>query len=98
MHTDPRLPPSGMCVAREISYHGELANISAQVYDFINSELTHNKTYAYRLPPTFIEQARGLADYHENGIFSDKDMKGIGNSSLILLKILRIFRSDLYCL
>jgi hypothetical protein len=52
-----------------------------QIYDYINSELTHNKTYAYRLPPTFIEQARYWANYHEHGVFSDKDIHGIGNST-----------------
>ncbi|KAG2337852.1 hypothetical protein BDR05DRAFT_894615 [Suillus weaverae] len=36
-------------------------------------------TYAHRLPPTLVEQARGFADYHENAIFSDKDVDGIGN-------------------
>lgn len=49
------------------------------IYDFMNTELIHNKTYAYRLPPTLIEQARGLADFHEDGVFSDKDIIGIGN-------------------
>ncbi|KIK62450.1 hypothetical protein GYMLUDRAFT_41898 [Collybiopsis luxurians FD-317 M1] len=49
------------------------------LYDFINSQLTHNQTYAYRLPPTLIETARGLADFHENGVFSDKESGGIGN-------------------
>lgn len=41
----------------------------------------HNKTYAYRLPPSLAGQARGLADWHENAVFSDKDIGGIGNSS-----------------
>lgn len=49
------------------------------IYDFVNSQLTYNKTYAYRLPPTFIEQAHGYANYHENAIFSDKETGGIGN-------------------
>jgi hypothetical protein len=49
------------------------------IYDYINSELTHNKTYAYRLPPTFLEQSRHWANYHESGVFSDKDINGIGN-------------------
>lgn len=50
------------------------------IYDYINSELVHNKTYAYRLPPTFIEQARHWANYHERGIFSsDEDINGIAN-------------------
>jgi hypothetical protein len=49
------------------------------IYDFVNSELVHNQTYAYRLPPTFIEQAQALVNFHENGIFSSKDINGIGN-------------------
>jgi lysosomal acid phosphatase len=60
---------------------GRTANLENiwNVYDFMNSQLTHNKTYAHRLPPTFIEQARGLVDFHENGIFSDKEIAGPGN-------------------
>ena len=46
----------------------------------MNSELVHNKTYAYRLPPTLIEQARHWVNYHETGVFSDEDINGIGNS------------------
>ncbi|KAG6852916.1 hypothetical protein C0991_008175, partial [Blastosporella zonata] len=49
------------------------------LYDYINSELIHNKTYAHRLPPTLIEQARHLADFHEDGVFSDKSINGVGN-------------------
>jgi len=49
------------------------------IYDFMNTQLVHNKTYAHRLPPTFIEQARGLANFHESGVFSDKEINGAGN-------------------
>ncbi|GLB38053.1 hypothetical protein LshimejAT787_0411040 [Lyophyllum shimeji] len=49
------------------------------LYDYINTELIHNKTYAHRLPPTLIEQARYFANYHEDGVFSDKEINGIGN-------------------
>ncbi|TFK80470.1 phosphoglycerate mutase-like protein [Polyporus arcularius HHB13444] len=49
------------------------------IYDFVSSQLIHNKTYAHRLPPTFIEQARGFADFRENAIYSDTSMGGIGN-------------------
>ncbi|KAG0699474.1 histidine phosphatase superfamily [Suillus ampliporus] len=49
------------------------------IFDYVATELSHNKTYAHRLPPTLVEQARGFADYHENAIFSDKDVGGIGN-------------------
>lgn len=51
----------------------------------MNAELVHNITYAHRLPPTFIEQARGLANFRENAIFSDEHMGGIGNSCVLLL-------------
>ena len=46
----------------------------------MNTELIHNKTYAYRLPPTLLEQARHWANYHEAGVFSDEDINGVGNS------------------
>ncbi|KAI0692155.1 phosphoglycerate mutase-like protein [Cytidiella melzeri] len=49
------------------------------LWDYMSSELIHNITYAHRLPPTFIDQARGLADFRENAIFSDENMNGIGN-------------------
>ncbi|THV02505.1 phosphoglycerate mutase-like protein [Dendrothele bispora CBS 962.96] len=49
------------------------------IFDYMNSQLTHNKTYAFRLPPSLIEQARSFADFHENGVFSDKESGGIGN-------------------
>ncbi|EDQ99572.1 uncharacterized protein LACBIDRAFT_316331 [Laccaria bicolor S238N-H82] len=40
----------------------------------------HNKTYAHRLPPPFIEQTRHWANYHRHGIFSDSDsvIHGVG--------------------
>lgn len=51
----------------------------------MNSELVHNITYAHRLPPTFIEQARGWANMRENAVFSDEQMGGIGNSCVVYL-------------
>ncbi|KAF8161510.1 histidine phosphatase superfamily [Crassisporium funariophilum] len=58
---------------------GRPASLENGIFDFINSQLTHNRTYAHRLPPTFIEQARHWANYHENGVFSDEDINGVGN-------------------
>ncbi|KAF7305660.1 hypothetical protein HMN09_00819700 [Mycena chlorophos] len=52
---------------------------SWNIYDFMNTQLTYNQTYAFRLPPTYIEQARTLANFHENGVFSDEQPNGIGN-------------------
>jgi len=55
-----------------------LENI-VNIHDFMNDQLTHNKTYAHRLPPTLIEQARHWANFHEQGVFSDPAITGIGN-------------------
>ncbi|KAG2362446.1 histidine phosphatase superfamily [Suillus spraguei] len=49
------------------------------IFDYISTGVSHNKTYAHRLPPTLVEQARGFANFHENAIFSDTDVGGIGN-------------------
>ncbi|KAJ8074426.1 hypothetical protein PM082_015327 [Marasmius tenuissimus] len=49
------------------------------LYDYISTQLTYNQTFAYRLPPHVLERARTLANYHENGIFSDSKPSGIGN-------------------
>ncbi|KAF9222137.1 phosphoglycerate mutase-like protein [Gyrodon lividus] len=49
------------------------------VFDYLNTQLTYNQTFAFRLPPTLIEQARGFANYKEDAVFSDKDLGGIGN-------------------
>lgn len=49
------------------------------LHDFMSSQLMHNKTYAYRLPPGLINSARELADFHEDGVFSDDNAGGIGN-------------------
>ncbi|KAJ7432442.1 histidine phosphatase superfamily [Mycena galericulata] len=49
------------------------------IYDYMNTQLIYNQTYAYRLPPTYINQARALADFHEVAVFSDEKANGIGN-------------------
>ncbi|KAH7886477.1 histidine phosphatase superfamily [Phlebopus sp. FC_14] len=58
---------------------GRPTTLENMIYDYLNTQLVHNQTFAFRLPPTLIEQAQGLANYHENAIFSDKDIGGIGN-------------------
>jgi hypothetical protein len=58
-------------------------SIDLQIYDFMNTQLTYNQTYAFRLPPSYIDQARALADFHEDGVFSDAQANGIGNSAFI---------------
>jgi lysosomal acid phosphatase len=49
------------------------------IYDYMNTQYLHNQTYAYRLPPSLLEKARALANFHENGVFSDKENGGVGN-------------------
>jgi hypothetical protein len=41
--------------------------------------MIHNKTFLDALPPTFGAQAYALANYHENGVFTDSAIDGIGN-------------------
>ncbi|KAH9966469.1 hypothetical protein BC827DRAFT_1176130, partial [Russula dissimulans] len=53
----------------------------------MNDQLIHNKTYAHRLPPTLIEQARYWANFHEQGVFSDSSISGIGDSAFLILSL-----------
>lgn len=48
------------------------------VHDYISEQNAHNKTYAYRLPPTYLEQSRHWANVHEELVFADS-LGGIGN-------------------
>ncbi|KAI5119300.1 hypothetical protein M0805_008215 [Coniferiporia weirii] len=49
------------------------------IYDYLHTNYIHNETYAFRLPPTFLQQAQAWVDYHEHGIFTGKYADGIGN-------------------
>ena len=49
------------------------------LYDFVGTQLTYNATYAYRLPPSLAETSRHLANWHEDTVFSDTKIDGIGN-------------------
>lgn len=71
-----------MSVANQFIPSAAAHVLNFQIYDFMNTQLTYNQTYAYRLPPSYIEQARALADFHEDGVFSDKQANGVGNSKL----------------
>ncbi|KAG1739909.1 histidine phosphatase superfamily [Suillus paluster] len=59
--------------------YGRPTTLENAIYDYISTGLSYNKTFAHRLPPTLVEQARGFANYHENAVFSDKEVGGIGN-------------------
>lgn len=49
------------------------------VFDYMNVNYIHNATFAASLPPTFLPQARALANWHEYNVFSDASLSGIGN-------------------
>lgn len=49
------------------------------IFDFMNVESIHNATFAKALPPTYLEQARHLANFHEWGVFTSPQPNGIGN-------------------
>ncbi|KAI6129684.1 histidine phosphatase superfamily [Pisolithus croceorrhizus] len=49
------------------------------IYDYINVNYIHNATFAAALPPTFLPQARALANWHEYNVFSDVSLDGTGN-------------------
>ncbi|KAJ7614918.1 histidine phosphatase superfamily [Roridomyces roridus] len=49
------------------------------VYDFMAVNGVHNASFAERLPPTFLEQARDLANFHQRGVFTSPQLDGIGN-------------------
>ena len=51
----------------------------------MNVQSIHNATFLANLPPTFLAQARDLANWHEYSVFSDTTLGGIGNSTCLCL-------------
>ena len=51
----------------------------------MNVQSIHNATFLANLPPTFLAQARDLANWHEYNVFSDTTLGGIGNSTCLCL-------------
>ncbi|KAG8214787.1 histidine phosphatase superfamily [Butyriboletus roseoflavus] len=49
------------------------------IFDYMNVNDIHNATFAQALPPTFLQQARALANWHEYNVFTDPSISGIGN-------------------
>lgn len=47
----------------------------------MNVQAMHNEAFLRALPPTFLEQGRHLTNWHEYGVFTSPDLKGIGNST-----------------
>ncbi|KAF8073645.1 histidine phosphatase superfamily [Lyophyllum atratum] len=65
------------------------------IYDFMNVQWIHNADFKKALPPTYLEQARYLANWHEYNVFSDPQPNGIGNiaGQTILPSILTGFQN-----
>jgi len=76
-----------MTVERELSSLGNLrvvrltGGFDLQVFDYVLVQSIHNATFARELPPTFLEQARDLANWHEYYVFSSPDPKSINTST-----------------
>ncbi|KAF7297733.1 Phosphoglycerate mutase-like protein [Mycena kentingensis (nom. inval.)] len=49
------------------------------IFDFMNVQSIHNAAFFDALPPTYLEQARHLANWHEYGVFTSSSLSGIGN-------------------
>ncbi|KAF9534528.1 histidine phosphatase superfamily [Crepidotus variabilis] len=49
------------------------------IFDYMNVQSIHNVSFAKALPPTYLEQVRALANFHEYGVFTDQNPSGVGN-------------------
>lgn len=49
------------------------------IYDYMNVNDIHNATFAEALPPTYLAQARALANWHEYNVFTSASPTGAGN-------------------
>ena len=74
-----------------------MLTLPLQVFDFINVHSIHNETFAKGSPPSFLEQIRDLANFHQYGVFSSPELDGIGNSQYILVHTTNILISLLPC-
>ncbi|KAJ7481838.1 phosphoglycerate mutase-like protein [Mycena latifolia] len=54
-------------------------NFSFMMWDFVDVQMQHNRTFLREIPPGFVNQARVLADFHDGNAFSDPKPDGIGN-------------------
>ncbi|TFK70395.1 phosphoglycerate mutase-like protein [Pluteus cervinus] len=58
---------------------GRAPTLKDMVYDFMKIESTHNEQFASTLPPTILEKAGELANFHDQGVFTSPQPDGIGN-------------------
>ncbi|KAJ7677659.1 phosphoglycerate mutase-like protein [Mycena rosella] len=49
------------------------------MWDFVDVQMQHNRTYLHEVPAGFVNRARVLADFHDGNAYSDPKPDGIGN-------------------
>jgi len=49
------------------------------MWDYVDVQMQHNRTFLREIPPGFVNQARVLANFHDGNAFSDPKPDGIGN-------------------
>ncbi|KAH7912875.1 histidine phosphatase superfamily [Hygrophoropsis aurantiaca] len=54
-------------------------NFTNMIYDYINVQYVHNQTFYHEIPPNYPRMAFGYASFHEDGVFTDANLNGIGN-------------------
>ncbi|KAK7042209.1 histidine phosphatase superfamily [Favolaschia claudopus] len=49
------------------------------MWDYVDVQMQHNRTFLHQIPHGYVNQARVLADFHDANAFSDPKPDGIGN-------------------
>ncbi|KAG6326066.1 hypothetical protein ID866_13023 [Astraeus odoratus] len=52
------------------------------IYDYLNVQYIHNKTFYDNFPETLLEQARHFANLHEQNVFTDSALNSIGQIAI----------------
>lgn len=52
------------------------------IYDYLNVQYTHNKTFYNNFPKTLLDQARYFANQHEQNVFTDSVINGVGQIAI----------------
>ncbi|KAJ7216426.1 histidine phosphatase superfamily [Mycena pura] len=58
---------------------GRPIDFQFMMWDLVDVQMQHNRTYLHEIPRGFVNQARVLADFHDGYAFSDRQPDGIGN-------------------
>jgi hypothetical protein len=51
------------------------------MWDYVDVQMQHNRTFLRQIPPGFVNRARVLANFHDGNAFSDPKPDGIGNGT-----------------